>query len=137
MKWKQRNFGTMVALGAMVLVAFQAMNSPALEPPPVHYLTIVKINNKWLVVQEGDTLSGPVTVRRGEKVVWNSDSSDVFFQFLDTRLFGGFTRKLKAGHKLTLVVGSAARLGVHYYAVFVLKDQVFAEGGSPPSVTVE
>ncbi len=136
MKQQRIQAGFVLVLAVIMALAFQVLSALALQPPPTHYLKIVKVNSKWLVVQEGDTLTGPVSVQRGEKVVWTSDSSDVFFQFLDSKLFGGFTKKLKAGHRLTLVVGNAAKRGINYYAVFVLKDQQFAEGGSPPAVVV-
>ena len=56
---------------------------------------------------------------------------------MDTNLFGYYTRKLKKGQKLTLVIGNKAKKGANRYAVFCADGLEFAEGDSPPEIIVE
>ncbi len=107
---------------------------PPQNQPREHKLLIKKIKNKWKVVDESDTTRTKIYVKRGEKITWTAEGTDAYFQFMGLKLFGNYTKSLKAGQKLTLVIGNKARLGIHQYAVFCLPDKEFAEGDSPPEL---
>lgn len=107
------------------------------SPPIVHELTIMKINNQWKVVHTADKTKTRVKAKRGEKIVWKAQGSDVYFQFMDYKLFDDYTRVLKDGKKISLVIGKKAKADTNRYAVFVAKDMVFATGDSPPEIVIE
>lgn len=102
-----------------------------------HQLTVMQVGNKWKVVVNRDTSQTELTVKRGDKITWTAEGTDAYFQFMGTKLFGNYTRTLKEGKKLTLVVGKLAKRGLHHYAVFCLTGKAYAEGGSPPKINVE
>ncbi len=108
----------------------------AQTPPTTHKLTVKKINNQWKVVVSGTTTT-EVKAKPGDKIEWTAEGSDMYFQFLDTNLFGGFTKVVKNGKTLTLSVGNAAKRGVNYYAVFCTASNEYATGGSPPKIIIE
>ncbi|MEX0736051.1 MAG: hypothetical protein WD182_01320 [Bacteroidota bacterium] len=122
-------------LTAVVMVGPDARSAIGSQPQvKKHDISILKIKNRWKVVSAtGDT----VKAKRGEQIVWTAVGSDMYFQFMDDKLFGGFTRKLKAGQKLNLPVATGARRGVNAYAVFCLADKEFATGDSPPIIIIE
>ncbi len=101
------------------------------------HLVVKKINNQWRVVDATDNTRTRVTAKRGEKVVWTAEGSDMYFQFIDQKLFGDYTRTLKAGQKLMLVVGNQAHSGENAYAVFCTATNEYARGDSPPKIIVE
>ncbi|MBM4169975.1 MAG: hypothetical protein FJ215_12595 [Ignavibacteria bacterium] len=106
-------------------------------PPPVtHELEIKKINNRWKVVIQGTTTT-TVKAKRGERIVWTAKGTDAYFQFIDTTLFGGFTKSVKAGQKLNLPIGKFAKLGTNVYSVFCYAEKEYAEGDSPPKIIIE
>jgi hypothetical protein len=102
-----------------------------------HHLSITKVHNKWKVVDSVDTSRTAVSAKRGERIVWEADGSDVYFQFMDDKLFGDYTRSLKANQRLVMVVGNGARSGEHPYAVFCVADNEYATGDSPPKIIIE
>jgi hypothetical protein len=124
-----------VVLTAVVLVRPDAESTMEAQPQvKKHEIRIEKIHNRWKVVSAtGDT----VKAKRGELIVWTPVESDMYFQFMDDKLFGGFTHKRKAGQKLSLAVANGARKGVNAYAVFCLADSAFATGDSPPIIIIE
>jgi len=104
------------------------------QQPRSHSISITKVGTQWKVVSAtGDT----VKAKPGELIVWTAVGTDAYFQFMDDKIFGNYTRMVKAGQKLTLPVGAAARKGVHAYAVFCLTDKQFARGDSPPIIIIE
>lgn len=145
MKLKRSAFfvtlGLVLAGLGLVLLPRQSesMQQPASKE---HQLVIKKVRNKWVVEapELGTVPPGQVRrlkAKRGHKIVWTAQGTDAYFQFLDDKLFGNYTRTVKKGKKLILTVGNGARSGVHYYAVFCMADSVFAEGGSPPSIEID
>ncbi len=102
-----------------------------------HQVTIKKINNEWRVVDSEDNSKSVVRSKRGEQIIWTAEGSDVYFQFMDEKLVGNYTRTLKDGQKLVLNVGNGAKSGSNPYAVFCIKDKEFARGQSPPAIIIE
>ena len=122
----------LVLAGIFISISLHAQSSPK-----THYLTIKKIKNEWKVVDSEDSTKIRVTAKRGEKIVWTAEGSDVYFQFMDENLFGRFKHELKDGKKLTLPIGQAAKLGPNPYAVFCIADKEYATGNSPPTIIIE
>jgi hypothetical protein len=102
-----------------------------------HELSVRKVKNKWKVVDSQDSTKTKVIAKKNEKIVWTAEGSEVYFQFLDEKLFGDYTKKLKAGQKLKLTIGNKAKSGPNRYAVFCLADSTFATGDSPPEIIIE
>ena len=118
------------------------------EPPPAstYDLKIVKVDDVWRVVDASDYSKRSVKVKRNDKIVWEAEGTDVYFQF-SNKLFdavgeadslaGGYTKFLEDGKKLKLKVKDNAQLGVEVYAVFCTADGVYAQGDSPPKIVIE
>ncbi len=102
-----------------------------------HHLCIRRVQTDWKMVDPRD--SAPVTVRakRGDQVVWAAEGSDLYFQFMDTDLFGDYTCVVRDGEQITLTIGQNARAGSHRFAVFCLSGKAFVVGNSPPEIIVE
>lgn len=98
-------------------------------------LSVKKIGNVWKVVVAGTTTT-EVHVVKGQRVIFTAEGSDLYFQFDNTNLFGGHTKFLKNGQKLTLGVGAVAK-GIYVYSVFCDGPKAYAEGGSPPKIIVD
>ena len=126
--------GVLLMLFAITLEPNLLEAEPPQNSPKEHKLLIKKIKNKWKVVDASDTTRTKIYAKRGEKITWTAVGTDAYFQFMGIKLFGNYTKSLKAGQKLTLVIGNKARLGIHQYAVFCLPDKEFAEGDSPPEL---
>lgn len=107
----------------------------AQDPPKDVELSIIKVGNVWKVVLAGTTET-EVRVVEGQKVIFHAVGSDVYLQFDNDKLFGGHTRVIKSGKKLTLGVGQVEK-GVYVYAAFCAGPGVFAQGGSPPKIIVD
>ena len=100
-----------------------------------HQLTIKRVGDKWKVFLTGDP-TGKVKAKKKDKITWYADGSDVFFEFMDDKLFGKYKDKLKAGKHLKLPITEGADSGKHKYAVFCLADLEFADGDSPPEIDI-
>jgi hypothetical protein len=112
-------------------------NQEVQNSPKAVEISITKVNKKWKAVESSDHTKIDIKAKRGQKIIWTAEGSDLYFQFMDENLVGNYTRTLKDGKKLTLVIGPNAKKGVNYYAVFCLSDSTYAEGGSPPKITIE
>jgi len=100
-------------------------------------ISFKRINNKWKT-QDADNHSRTwVKARRGETITWEAEGTDLYFQFMDNKLFGDYTKTLKEGQRLSLTVGPNAVKGENKYAVFHYTDKEFVEGDSPPAIIVE
>jgi len=106
-------------------------------PAKERKISIKKLNNKWKTLDADDHSKTKVKVKRGEKIVWEAEGTDLYFQFMDDKLFGNYTKSLKAGQKLSLTVGPNAVQGENKYAVFHHSEKQFIEGNSPPAIIVE
>ncbi len=103
----------------------------------VEYLLVVKlINNEWRVVFEDDYSKSDVTLRRGDRIRWKVEGSDVSFQFPDTRIFGDGIRVVRAGNSMVMAVSANSPTGNFPYAVFVHESMTYARGQSPPRIIV-
>lgn len=140
---KRSRLAVLAALtAALLLLVFLTDSHPLLSveyqnPPAEHNLQVRKVRNKWKVVESQDSTKTTVRAKKGEKIIWEAVGSDVYFQFMDDKLFGNYTRVLKDGHKLVLSVGNNAKTGVNHYAVFCIADLEYATGDSPPVIIVD
>ena len=100
-------------------------------------LVVKKIKNNWKVVEAADNSKTSVRAKKGQKIVWTAEGTDVFFQFMDDKLVGKFKNDLKDGKSVSLTIGNNAKVGVNSYAAFCTADMDFAEGDSPPVIIVE
>ncbi len=105
------------------------------EPPADLHLSIKKVGNVWKAVLTGTTQT-EVHVTEGQKIIFHAEGTDVYLQFDNDKLFGGHTRVIKNGQKLTLGVGQVEK-GVYVYAAFCTTPGVYAVGGSPPKIIVD
>ncbi len=102
---------------------------------PTISLSVKKVGQVWKVVQTGTT-NTDVRAKKGQKIIFSAEGTDVYFQFGETGLFGGHTKYLQNGKTLNLVVGNVAN-GTYVYAAFCLGPKEYAEGGSPPKIIVD
>ena len=103
----------------------------------VEYTLVVKlINNEWRVVFVDDYSKSDVTLRRGDRIRWIVEGSDVSFQFPDIRIFGDGTKVVRAGNSLVLAVSANSPFGNFPYSVFVHESMNYARGQSPPRIIV-
>jgi hypothetical protein len=103
----------------------------------VEYTLVVKlINNEWRVVFEDDYSKSDVTLRRGDRIKWVVEGSDVSFQFPDARIFGEGIRVVRTGNSMVIAVSANSPLGTFPYAVFVHESMTYARGQSPPRIIV-
>jgi hypothetical protein len=101
------------------------------------YTLVVKlINNEWRVVFEDDYSKSDVTLRRGDRIKWVVEGSDVSFQFPDVRIFGDGIRVVRAGNSMVMAVSANSPTGNFPYAVFVHESMTYARGQSPPRIIV-
>lgn len=117
--------------------AIQAQDQNGQAPVTEYRLVIKQIEDEWRVVHQDDDTKSDVTVRRGDRIRWIVEGSDASFQFMDEKLVGHSTRRMRDGQPLVLAIGNEARKGVHPYVVFIHKDETFARGQSPPNIIVE
>jgi hypothetical protein len=103
----------------------------------VEYTLVVKlINDEWRVVYEDDYSKSDVTLRRGDRIRWVVEGSDVSFQFPDIRIFGEGTKVVRAGNSLVMAVSANSPFGDFPYSVFVHESMNYARGQSPPRIIV-
>ena len=109
-------------------------------------LIVTKLDGVWRVVDANDTSNTQIKVKKKDTIVWEVEGTDAVFQFplhlfdpADSAdaLTDGYTKTVKAGHKLKLKVRSDAQSGTYEYAVFCKTDGAFARGGSPPKIIVQ
>lgn len=103
----------------------------------VEYRLVVKvIDNEWRVVFENDYSKSDVTLRRGDRIRWTVEGSDVSFQFPDARIFGDGIKVVKAGTPLVLAITANSPVGTFPYSVFVHGSLTYARGQSPPRIII-
>lgn len=102
-----------------------------------HELLVKKVRNEWKVVSSQDETKTQIRAKRGDRISIQAEGSDIYFQFMDSKLFGDYTRVLKKGQQVVLNISRLAKVGSHRYAAFCLEDKVFATGESPPVIIVE
>lgn len=77
-----------------------------------------------------------IQVAQGDTISWSDPGSDLYFQFMDSTLVGGYTYVLKKGDPpLTLTV-KTAKTGTYQYAIFRSADNSFVVGNSPPVIII-
>lgn len=123
------------------LVSFAAKSSILADeskpmPAKVHQLSIKKIDGVWKVVPN-ENPTKKVKARKRDKITWKAEGTEVFFQFMDEKLFGKFKTRGKKNKKVTLTIRNNAKIGTYKYAVFCMEDSTFAVGNSPPEIIIE
>ena len=141
----------------LIIAVLLAGYSFTQNPPPqaVDNITLEltqQENGTWKVVVKringnpNRTGNDSVNVNRNTMITWEVDkTTDAYFQFpedivdkhsdTDT-LSDNYTILIPAGKKLKLKVKDNATTGPHGYAVFIMKDGVYAHGDSPPQIIV-
>lgn len=106
-------------------------------------LVIKKDGKAWKIVDAADLKNTVIKAKKKDIIVWTAQGTDAHFQFShkcfkhDTpehELDGGFTKFLKSGKTLKLMVKNDAPVGDEIYAVFCTTDSVFAQGSTPPKI---
>ncbi len=139
---KRKHIVLIAAIAVMISAAgfssgSRKLNSEILPMAPKdHQLTIKKISGEWKVVLTQDPTK-KVKAKRKDKITWNVEGTDVFFQFMDEGLFGTFKTHGKKNKKVTLTIKDNTAFGTYGYAVFCLEDSTFATGNSPPEIIIE
>ncbi len=113
------------------------LNAQQVDSSVTHKLSVKKTGNKWKTFDKKKNVEKQPKVKKGDYVVWEADSSDVYFQFIDENLFGVYNAFLKQGESLRLEVGKKAKKGKNYYSAFIYNDKAYMEGNSPPAIVVE
>jgi hypothetical protein len=135
-------------LTSLILLALLlGMNFVSSTPPAGKFdLKVIKLDNKWKVVDASDYSKYKVKVKKNSSITWTVVGTDAYFQFPDAifeaetsadSLINGYTKFVKDGKKLKLKVKGDALAGTYEYAVFCTADGVFAIGGSPPKIIIE
>lgn len=140
-----------IFLASISLLLFYAgylVSTPSMESPPASKidLEIKKVGGVWKVVDGNNKTK--VHVKGGDKITWKAEGSNVVFQFPSKKylipetkedsLSKNNTKKIKAGgKKLKFKISEDAKKDTIVYAIFVIKDGVFAEGGSPPKIIID
>jgi len=91
-----------------------------------HNTSIRKIGKKWKIDK--------VIAKKGDDVSWSASSTDLYFQFMDSTLFGEYNYTLKRPMNLTLKVKGAS--GTYRYSIFNIADSTFVTGNSPPTIII-
>ena len=78
-----------------------------------------------------------MTIRKPRWISWKAEGTEVFFQFMDEKLFKKYTDKSKKGKPMVLKINGNADKRTYAYAVFCLADSTFATGDSPPRIIVD
>ncbi|MCB0283229.1 MAG: hypothetical protein H6627_08625 [Calditrichae bacterium] len=129
------------ALLMLIIIMFAinmlAVNDASALPKNEVDIVIKKIDGKWKVFDATDSTITHVKAKKGQKITWTAEGTDVYFQFMDEKLVGKFKHALKDGKKISLNIGPNAKVGENSYAVFCTADMEFAEGNSPPIIIVE
>ena len=129
---------TFIILGAiLILFSVNFENVQAQDNSKIHYLSIKKIGKEWKVVDAADNKKTEVKAKKGERIAWKAEGTEVFFQFMDEKLFKKYNEKSKSGKELVLKINGNAEKKTYAYAVFCLADSSFATGGSPPRIIVD
>lgn len=109
--------------------------------------SVKKIDAAWYVVNEQNKPL-PIQANRSDNLEWTAEGSDMIFQFPE-KLSVFFTKedgssagdsyvvRVKSGKKLKLKVKGDAPLGTYVYSVFVVSDETYAEGSSPPVMIIK
>lgn len=145
MKFKTIPLTVIVILSLISINLYK--NTSTVPPPNKVDLTIKKIKGVWRVV---DANNNPrIIVYKGNQITWTSPASDVVFQFpdkvkhflkpdsRDDSLPDGYTKYVKAGHKIKFHIKMNAPTDTLEYAVFVIKGLQFAKGQSPPKIIIK
>ncbi len=114
---------SMVLMGGFLLAPHELLTQ---SPQSRHNASIRKIGKKWKIDK--------VIAKKGDDVSWSASASDLYFQFMDSTLFGEYNYTLKKPMNLTLKVKGAS--GTYRYAIFNLADSTFVTGDSPPTIII-
>lgn len=99
-------------------------------------VSVKLINEEWRVVLSDNESQSDVTLRRGDRIRWRVEGSDVTFSFPETEIFGLKTRTVKRGNRLTLPIMNDSPLGEFPYEVYIHDADTYARGQSPPRIII-
>jgi hypothetical protein len=137
------------------LLSGSTKNAIAGQEPPEVNLTIKKIDGEWKVVN--DSSQTKVKAKKGAKISWTAEGTDVYFQFMEGKLLAKVkdkdkarnseeaaslpeiysTNRVSAGQSQSFIIRASIKRGDYPYAVFCMADSVFATGDSPPKIIIE
>jgi len=101
-----------------------------------HMVDVKEINGEWRVVLSEDDTKSDVIARRGDRIIWMVEGSDVTFKFSNRGILGYRTRNVKDGNRMILPVLNDSPLGEFDYTVFIENSGTYARGQSPPRIIV-
>ncbi|MDZ7292004.1 MAG: hypothetical protein ONB44_19560 [candidate division KSB1 bacterium] len=129
---ERKRFFVVASIALMISVIFYLVAPEELftgAPQGVaskHKAVIKKAGKKWKIDK--------ITAKKGDDVIWSASDSDLYFQFMDSTLFGEYTYTLKKTDTLVLKVKGAS--GIYKYAIFRTADSTYVEGNSPPTIII-
>ena len=127
-----------IIVSVFILIFVVSFNKiQAQDTSKVHYLSIKKIGKEWKVVDANDNNKTKVKAKKGERISWKAEGTEVYFQFMDDKLFKKYNEKSKSGKPMVLKINGNAEKKTYAYAVFCLEDSSFATGDSPPKIIVD
>jgi hypothetical protein len=117
----------MMAVAGSLVAPLELFTAVAQRPMGKHNALMSKVGKKWRV--------GTLTMKKDDEVTWSATDSDLYFQFMDSTLFGEYTYVVKKANSLTLKVKGTS--GTHRYAIFRTEDLSYVEGNSPPTIIID
>jgi plastocyanin len=115
-----------ISLVAFLVAPHELFTAALQSSVSKHNAAMKKVDKKWKVDK--------ITAKKGDDVMWSASDSDLYFQFMDSTLFGEYTYTLKKPKTLTLKVKGAS--GTYKYAIFRIADSTYVEGNSPPTIII-
>ena len=97
------------------------------NPPPKKIKAQFSKDGKKVKVQKIDA-------QKDDEVEWTASDGDLYFQFMDSDLFGDYNYMVKKGNTLTLTV--KGKKGTYHYSIFSIADSSYVEGNSPPAIII-
>ena len=98
-----------------------------------HQLTIQKVGDEWKVVLNADP-GKKWKAKKGDTITWKAVGSNVYFEFMNSNLFGEYNYELNDGDELKLTISQNAKKWNYRYSAFCSADMAFASGYSPPEI---
>jgi len=124
--WLLFVLAAMIAASGFFLTPAAVFTKALPQQAAKHKGNFRKSGKKWKIDK--------IQAKKGEEVSWSAVESDLYFQFMDSTLFGEYTYTLKKPNTLTLVVKGAK--GTYPYAIFRTADSTYVTGNSPPTVII-
>jgi hypothetical protein len=124
--WLVASIVLMILIGGSLVVPYQLLTQVPQNPGNRHSAMMKKIGKKWR--------ANRITAKRDEEISWSFQGADLYFQFMDSTLFGQYNYHLQKNGTLTLKVKGAS--GTYPYAIFNMADSSFVMGDSAPTIII-